>query len=151
MEIEFEVNGRPSAEEVREVTMSVGWRDPARHGLDVIQRIWDQAPCTVLAREGSKLVGMCRAFWDGGRTATIANMVVRPEYQGQGIGTRLMELIMGQLAKLAVKRITLDSAVGKEAFYERFGFQVRDTVTPMILRREEAGTEGAEGCTGIGR
>ena len=56
-------------------------------------------------------------------------MVVRPEYQGQGIGRKLVESCIAKLKndmKPGYKvKITLNSAKGKEPFYEKFGFKVR--------------------------
>ena len=145
MAVEYEVNGRPRAEEVRALVLSVGWRDPARHGLELVQRVWDQAPCTVLARDEGKLVGMCRAYWDGGLRAEIKNVAVHPDYQHQGIGTRLMELLLEELDRLQVRRVTLDSGLGKDKFYERFGFEVRTWVTPMTRSYKEK--ESDECCS----
>lgn len=147
MPITYQINAHPDAAEVCALTVSVGWRDPARHGLDVVQRVWDMAPATVLARDGERLVGMCRAVWDGGLMAEIMNVVVHPDYQRQGIGRRLMELLIAEIEKLGVRHITLGSAVGKEAFYEQFGFVVRDTVTPMIKRYDDHGKGEDECCS----
>lgn len=147
MPITYHVNARPDAREVSALAVAVGWRDPARHGLEVVQRVWDSAPATVLARDGERLVGMCRVMWDGGLTAEIMNVVVHPDYQGQGIGRRLMELLIAEIEKLGVRHITLGSAVGKEAFYEQFGFVVRETVTPMIRRYDDHGKGEGECCS----
>ena len=56
-------------------------------------------------------------------------MIVEPEYQGQGIGRRLVEACIRKL-KEGMKpgykvKLTLNSAKGKEPFYEKFGFRVR--------------------------
>ncbi len=146
MTITYHVNARPAATEVSALAVSVGWRDPARHGLEVVQRVWDMAPATVLARDGDRLIGMCRAVWDGGIMAEIMNVVVHPDYQRQGIGRRLIELLIAELEKLGVRHITLNSAVGKEPFYGQFGFVVRETVTAMIKRYDDHGKGEDECC-----
>ena len=56
-------------------------------------------------------------------------MLVLPEYQGRGIGTEMMERILGYL-KERIKpgwgvSVDLMSAIGKESFYEKFGFIIR--------------------------
>jgi len=141
MSISYEINGELTAQEVCDLTVAVGWNNPAQAGMETIQRVWDSAPCKVTARDAeSRLVGMCRAYGDGGFTATIVSVVVRPDRQGQGIGRQMMTLLMEQLETLGVYRITLNAAQGRERFYEQFGFRVREHVTPMIMhtdRREE--------------
>lgn len=141
MPITYEVNGRPRAEEVCALTVAIGWPDPADHGLALVQKVWDEAPATVVARDGGQLVGMCRAMWDGGIMAFVRSVVVHPDYQRQGIGKRLLELLMGELERLEVEHVSLWATAGTEHFYEQFGFAKRETVTPMMKsRRDKEGT-----------
>jgi N-acetylglutamate synthase-like GNAT family acetyltransferase len=142
MAVTYEVNGRPDAGEVAELTVAIGWPDPAAHGLALVQKVWDEAPASVVARDGQRLVGVCRAMWDGGIMAFVRNVIVHPEYQHQGIGRRLLELLLGELERLQVEHISLWATEGTEGFYEQFGFATRTTVTPMMKNRdaEEDGT-----------
>jgi ribosomal protein S18 acetylase RimI-like enzyme len=133
MPINYAINGDVTAREVCDLTVAVGWNSPEQAGLEVVQRVWDMAPCKVTARDGDRLVGMCRAYWDGGLTATIVSVIVHPDYQSGGIGKQMMSLIMEGLRALGVYRVTLSAAKGKEPFYERLGFKLRDTVTPMTM------------------
>jgi GNAT superfamily N-acetyltransferase len=83
----------------------------------------------IAAKDGDITVGTARLVWDGGDAALIKDVLVLPEYQGQGIGTAMMTQIMDFL-KSKLKpgyciQIDLMSAMGKETFYEKFGFSVR--------------------------
>lgn len=53
-------------------------------------------------------------------------MIVRPEYQGQGIGRQIVQRLIERTmdAAFAEERIMfiLVAAQGKEPFYEKFGF-----------------------------
>lgn len=144
MAITYHVNARPRAEEVCALSVSVGWADPARHGLDLVQKVWDSAPATVLARDGERLVGMCRAMWDGGIMAEVRNVVVHPDYQRRGLGSELVRLLLEQLERLEVRHITLVTRAGNEGFYERFGFAVRPVTAMMKSRPEDDPEEGQE-------
>ena len=56
----------------------------------------------------------------------IADIIVIPEYQGQGLGRVIMEQVMdfirSQLKPGYKFMVTLASAKGKDTFYEKFGF-----------------------------
>ena len=71
-------------------------------------------------------VGMARVITDYGYIIYIADVVVRPDYQGKGIGRELMLKVMAYIAENTApgqrKFINLMSAPDKEGFYEKFGF-----------------------------
>ena len=83
----------------------------------------------VTARDGDKAVGMGRVLFDFGYTAYIGDIVVDPEYQGQGIGKsivqRLMDSVMDAAEEGDVIMFVLAAAKGKEGFYQKLGFEVR--------------------------
>jgi ribosomal protein S18 acetylase RimI-like enzyme len=70
---------------------------------------------------------MARVIGDGGLAFYIQDVVVLPEYQQQGIGTLLMDKVMEYIRAHAQHNsvIGLMAAVGKEAFYEKYGFTIR--------------------------
>ncbi len=77
----------------------------------------------------NKTVGMARLISDGGYMALIADVIVMPEYQGQGIGKYMMKQILFYV-KSGLKEgqtvyVNLMAAKGMERFYERFGFWLR--------------------------
>ena len=69
---------------------------------------------------------MGRAVSDRGYVVYIADVIVVPEYQGQGLGRVIMEMLMTRI-KAALKpgyrvMVSLLAAKGKESFYNKFGF-----------------------------
>ena len=84
-----------------------------------IARAFHGSYASVFAFHGDTLVGAARATSDGVYYATVFDVVVAKDHQGNGAGRLLME---GLLAKLPFERIFLTSVFGKEAFYEKFGF-----------------------------
>jgi len=126
MEIEY-VN-EISVEDYNLLRTSVGW-DPikesrARTGLD-------NSAFIVAARCGERTVGMARVISDGGFVAFIADVVVHPEFQGQGIGRAMMERVVAYIDSLLEEDhlvyTVLTAAKGKEDFYKKFGFIARPT------------------------
>ncbi len=59
--------------------------DPAR-----IERMYGAANLVLTAWAGEHLVGILRAWSDGGFLASIADLAVDPAYQGRGIGRELL-------------------------------------------------------------
>lgn len=86
----------------------------------------------ISAKEGRKTVGMARVVSDGGYVAYIADVIVHPDYQRQGIGREMMQRLMRFLKQdlQAGERmmVCLGAAADKEPFYKLFGFEERPNV-----------------------
>ncbi len=80
----------------------------------------------IAAKDGERTVGMTRLMTDGGYFAVVYDVIVLPEYQGQGIGremmTRVKRFIADGLQPGEQCYTILTSADGKEGFYEKMGF-----------------------------
>ena len=75
------------------------------------------------ARAGSEDAGIaCAIAYD--RVAWIHSMIVGTRFRGRGVGRALIEACLGFAASRAVPTVKLDSVLGVEPFYERFGFRV---------------------------
>jgi ribosomal protein S18 acetylase RimI-like enzyme len=116
----------PTPQEYNWLRNLVGWRT---YQEDVIAIALPNTLYCVCAYRGEQLVGMARIIGDGGMVYYIQDVIVIPDYQRQGIGTQMMDMIMVFIRLHASHNsiIGLMSAVGKEAFYERYGFTVRPT------------------------
>jgi len=119
--ISYAVNdGSLTPEEALELVEMVGW---AGYTADHFRRALPKTQFVVTARAGGTLVGMARAFGDGAIYAAVVDVVVRPAFQGRGIGNRMMDLLMAELKKQDLHRIYLRAAAGTVSWYERFGFR----------------------------
>lgn len=79
----------------------------------------------VCLRQGDELVAMGRIIGDGGLNYEIVDIAVRPEFQRQGFGSRVMSALMEWLRRHAPASaycclIADDDA---PALYEKFGFK----------------------------
>ena len=110
-------------EEYNELRVAVDWRPIT---LGQAGRGLENTTFLSVAREGGKIVAMGRVLFDYGYTAYIGDVIVRPEYQGQGIGSRIVKSLMDKTMNAACEgdmvMFILGAAKGKEAFYEKFGF-----------------------------
>jgi GNAT superfamily N-acetyltransferase len=116
----------PQAEEYNWLREQVGWRTNPE---DVIRKALPNSLYGVCAYQAGQLVGMARIIGDAGLVYYIQDVIVVPECQGHGIGTQLMDRVMGYIRKHASQNtiVGLMSAKGKEPFYEKYGFTVRPT------------------------
>lgn len=97
----------------------LGRRDPV-----VLRRVFENSGVCCFAWADGKIIGAGRAITDRVRYAVIFDMVVLPEYQGRGIGTRIMDFLID---RTEAPNVLLHAVPGKEAFYRRFGFRKMTT------------------------
>ena len=75
----------------------------------------------LIARKDGKPVGMARIVSDGGYTYFITDVIVRPECQGEHIGTalidRLLEYIKRDVMDDETVMVSLMAAYERESFY----------------------------------
>lgn len=123
VEIRKEIVSIQSFKDLRE---SVGWPLPNDEAIAISLKNTDFC---VSAFVDDKLIGMGRILGDKGFIFFIADIIVKPQYQGKKIGAKIMDSIMSYLYKNAPENsyITLMAAKGKEEFYEKFGFFKRPT------------------------
>ena len=111
-----------TAEEYMEFRKAVGW---AEFPLEEAEQGLKNSFICCLRRDG-KAIALGRIVSDRGYVAYIADIIVLPEYQGNGYGRMVMEKVMSMInswLKPGYKMmVSLCSAEGKEEFYEKFGF-----------------------------
>ena len=115
-----------TAEEFLSLRASVGWVDlPLEEAEVCVENVY----FIVCVRDDEKAIGVARLMWDGGYMAFLSDVIVDENYRGLGIGRKLVEMCIEKLKsdlKPGFKvKMTLNSARGKEAFYEKFGFELR--------------------------
>lgn len=109
----------------------VGWPvepSPERH-LELLRGSY----AVELALDDDAVVGFVTAISDGVMSAFIPLLEVLPEYRRQGIGTELVQRLLGQLSDLYMIDLCCDADL--EPFYSALGFQTLDR--GMGMRRRE--------------
>ena len=74
------------------------------------------------------LIGFARATSDGIYRATIWDVVIHPDYQGNGLGSKLIETVLNHPRMQKVERVYL-MTTHQQKFYEKIGFRVNKTTT----------------------
>ena len=88
---------------------------------DPVISVWDR----------QRLIGFARATSDGIYRAAIWDVVIHPEYQGLGLGRKLVETVLAHPRLNRVERVYL-TTTHQQKFYERIGFEENQTTT-MVL------------------
>ena len=79
----------------------------------------------VTVRDGDLLVGMGRIIGDGATTFQITDMVVHPNYQGKGLGKKMMGELISWLEENATPNAYVSLIADGDAkyLYKQFGFE----------------------------
>ena len=88
----------------------------------------------VTAWHGDRLIGFARATSDGVYRATIWDVVIHDDYQGAGLGRKLVETVLSHPHMSSVERVYLMTTNQKQ-FYERVGFIKNETTTMMLVNQ----------------
>ncbi|MBW4466366.1 MAG: GNAT family N-acetyltransferase [Pegethrix bostrychoides GSE-TBD4-15B] len=88
----------------------------------------------VTAWDGEQLIGFARATSDGIYRATIWDVVVHPNYQGAGLGRRLVETVLAHPHVSRVERVYL-MTTHQQQFYQRIGFEENPSTTMVLFNQ----------------
>ena len=114
----YKFNETVSAKALADLREAVGWNRME----EAYQSPAITSYCHIAVYEDGRLIGYIDCVSNGVTDAYIQDLMVHPDYQGQGIGTALMKQM---IAYLREKRIFMISVVYEESlrpFYARFGF-----------------------------
>jgi ribosomal protein S18 acetylase RimI-like enzyme len=103
---------------------SAGWWKPSydmEH--DFLNLIVKNSAIFAGAFYKEKLIGMGRALSDMVSDAYIQDVTVLEEFKGQGIGKKIVQVLIEQLKENNVDWIGLVAEPGTETFYEDLGFE----------------------------
>lgn len=124
----------------------------AEQYIELWETAWEKGPTlhqTTLAMDHTlfrvsiwdkdRIVAMARMNGDMGLNYYIKDVVVRPEYQGQGIGRMLINELFRFINDNGVKEteiyVELSAVPEKAAFYEKFGFEANEAQRLKLYHR----------------
>lgn len=86
------------------------------------QESLNAAPFCVTAWDGDKIIGMVRMSGDTGMYGYIQDTIVLPEYQGKGVGKKMMDLILSKVKDKKGYLLGVCPSKVSVEFYSSFGF-----------------------------
>lgn len=99
-----------------------------------------QTDLVLTAWDGTRLVGFGRVLTDYVYRASIWDVIVDPDYQGQDIGSQIMQRILHHPDLKQVELFWLCTR-DKQAFYEKLGFTTNEQTGMVWARAKHAKLE----------
>jgi ribosomal protein S18 acetylase RimI-like enzyme len=99
---------------------------------------------------GAELIGFARATSDGIYRATIWDVVIHPDYQGAGLGRKLVQTVLSHPKLYRVERVYL-MTTEQQSFYEKIGFGLNGSTTMVLHNRLDLKLGGLYNPTGMTR
>jgi len=130
------VERSPTHAELESLRGAVGWvrYEIEQLGFPVIDILYD-----VCVLHDCEVVGFGRVAGEEGVRYYIQEIMVLPEFQGRGIGRRLMDAIVGYLDANAPPGAWIGLVASRElsGFYEEYGFEIRrEDRSGLLMRRK---------------
>ena len=110
-----------SETEVAQLYASVGWVYYTKHP-EVLKKAYANSLCTLGAFDADKLVGLIRCVGDGYTILFIQDLLVLPDYQRRGIGTKLMKSLLERYQNVYQIELATDDTEKTISFYKSLGF-----------------------------
>lgn len=122
------VENKISVDDFNYLTDKVGW---GTRDANVVEEALNNTLFSVSIYDDNKIIGYGRVIGDKTIFLYIQDIMVIPEYQGQRVGTEIMNALLTKVDEY--KKINpnirtyLGASKGKEKFYEKFGFKTRSS------------------------
>lgn len=101
---------------------SAGWFDYTED-LNKLEVALKKSLKVVSAWHDKKLIGLIRVIGDGVTIIYIQDIIVLPQYQGNGIGKGLIKTILNEYRDVKQKLLISDDKESSLKFYEKIGFK----------------------------
>jgi ribosomal protein S18 acetylase RimI-like enzyme len=129
MEIHYSDDAKPTAEEVVGLYSAVEWSSANKP--EALHAGLLASHSLVTAWEDERLVGLGNALSDGHLVVYFPHLVVHPKYQGQGIGTKLMDMMMVRYRGFHQQALLADGRAID--FYRKLGFTRAGSTEPLWI------------------
>ncbi|QFF99347.1 N-acetyltransferase [Psychrobacillus glaciei] len=109
-------------EELAQLYVDVKWDSFPK---DKLQKAFNASYLVSLAYLDERLIGCGRVITDGVFYGSIYDVIVHPDFQGMGIGNKIMTDILTKCSDIFFLQLT--ATHGREGFYEKLGLRKHKT------------------------
>ena len=120
--IRYVENPVVTLEEVLPLYEAVGWTNYTQNPTMLKEAYKNSLHILAALNEEGKLLGVLRAVGDGASILFIQDILVTPEYQHQGIGTKLLQQTLEKYMNVYQIQLATDDSTKTVSFYESNGF-----------------------------
>lgn len=119
------VSERPRVEEYSNLRKSIGWKVVDDN---ILEKGIENSIYCVCVRNGEDLIGFGRIVGDGATVFYVQDIMVKPLYQKQKIGTLIMENIVDYIKANVDERVivALIAKCELNGFYKKFNFKCNE-------------------------
>ncbi|QGQ95460.1 N-acetyltransferase [Paenibacillus psychroresistens] len=122
--------------ELAELYKQEGWTKD-RKLADIKSMLTHSKIIGLIDEEANKLVGFTRILTDYIYRATIFDVIVLKEYQGQGLGRLLMETLVNHPLLKNIERVDLYTSENMIEFYNKWDFNVVSESTKFLRKTNQ--------------
>ena len=120
----------PNKNDFFQLYRTTGWESRVNLGEDKLIEAVRNSWYMVSVYDDDKLVGFGRIISDGVFQAFICDVVVLPEYQRRGIGTKIVKTLLKRCDDENILSVKLFASTGKSKLYKKLGFMERNFDSP---------------------
>jgi len=129
MNIEYKDIKNFAAKELESLFLSVEWA--SGHYPEKLVIAMKNSGSVFSAWDNGELIGLISTMDDGIMNAYVHYLLVKPAYQGKGIGKELVERVQEHYKSyLRIILVAYDKETG---FYQHCGFKIGEDKTPMFI------------------
>ncbi len=132
----------PDIQKYWDLFQTTAWNEEYHFSPEELQTAIRNSWYFISVYDIENLVGFGRILADGIHHALIVDLIIHPEYQGKGLGSKLLGRLIRKCRDHNIRDVQLFAARDKYQFYERSGFRRRPDNAPgmQLLQTFEADT-----------
>lgn len=116
--MEYSIKRIPNNEDLQKLYLSVGWDVYVKNNEDMTVLLKNTC-YFVTVWDNDQLVGLTRIISDDHSIAYVQNILIDPDYQGNGIGSKLLNMIKERFNHVRQVVLMTDTSEKTINFYEK--------------------------------